>query len=146
MIATRDMHAPDVRPSRAPALHVLRTLRGEILLLLLSTLCLSACWLPSHPIGIPVRSKVQFDSEWNNYLALPETKCLAGAGDRKGVYVSGFAIGSSADDLEVVIATALQRCERRRRDKNLKGRCQAWAIGNVATEQLDLSREQDDRD
>jgi hypothetical protein len=101
-------------------------------------LALPGCWLPSHPIGIPLRSKAQFESEWNNYLTLPETKCLAGAGDRGGVYVSGFAVGSGPDDLEAVIATALLRCEQRRRDRKLKGRCHAWAIGNVATEELHL--------
>jgi hypothetical protein len=66
-----------------------------------------ACGRAGKPIGIPLRTKTQFQSEWKRYLTLPEEKSLAVAGDLDGVYASGIA--QRAASTETAIADAQWR-------------------------------------
>jgi hypothetical protein len=79
------------------------------------------------PMGIPLREMTQFESEWKNYQRLGSLKALAVAGDRNGVYVSGFAyaypIQALAND------EALENCEERRADRRIADECRLFAIG-----------------
>ena len=80
------------------------------------------------PMGIPLRTMTQFESEWKNYQRLGSLKALAVAGDLNGVYVSGFAyaypIQALADD------EALENCEERRADRRIEDACRLYAIGD----------------
>ena len=80
------------------------------------------------PMGIPLRTMTQFESEWKNYQRLGSLKALAVAGDLNGVYVSGFAyaypIQALAND------EALENCEERRADRRVEEECRLYAIGD----------------
>ena len=80
------------------------------------------------PMGIPLRTMTQFESEWKNYQRLGSLKALAVAGDLNGVYVSGFAyaypIQALAND------EALENCEERRTDRRVEDACRLYAIGD----------------
>jgi len=84
------------------------------------------------PMGIPLREVTRFDAEWNDYLRLSSRKALAVAGDRSGVYVSGFAhaypIQALAND------EALERCEERRLDLRIESECRLYAVGDQRVE------------
>jgi hypothetical protein len=86
------------------------------------------CVPASRPIGIPLRHKTQFQSEWKDYLTLPGEKSLAVAGNLDGVYVSGHGRGAPSTDSAV--REALARCEQRRLDRHIPRECETYAVGN----------------
>jgi hypothetical protein len=98
---------------------------------LLILLALPGCWLPSQPIGIEMRNKTRFESEWQAYLDLPGPKALAVAGDLDGVYASGFAAGASNE--QEATDQALRDCDDRRADRRIADPCQTYAIGDRIT-------------
>lgn len=79
-------------------------------------------------MGIPLRPRTRFESEWRRYLNLPGEKALAIAGDRQGLYVSGHAYGHPS--AAAAITEALERCEQRRSDRRVPSQCQLYAVGN----------------
>lgn len=105
--------------------------RAFTVALSLLAFALPGCWLPSHPIGIEMRNKTQFESEWNAYLAMPEPKALAVAGDLDGVYVSGFA--ADADSEQHARDKAVRDCEDRRVDRRIADPCRTYAVGDRIT-------------
>jgi hypothetical protein len=84
--------------------------------------------MQSRPIGIELRSRTQFESEWNNYLRLPSAKSLAVAGDLNGVYVSGLAY--DLQSTEAAVGAAIEYCEQRRIDRRIAADCRTYAIGD----------------
>jgi hypothetical protein len=86
------------------------------------------CGRAGKPIGIPLRAKTQFQSEWQQYLSLPGEKALAVAGDLDGVYASGIAQGATST--EAAIAGALAWCEQRRKDRRIGSTCETYAVGS----------------
>lgn len=95
---------------------------------ILSLSLLAGCASWGRPIGIPLRNKTQFASEWNNYKKKPGFKALAVAGDLGGAYVSGWT--SEFCEQQKATVEALKRCEERRRDRKIAGQCQVYAIGD----------------
>lgn len=102
--------------------------RGTIAVCLPGILLLSGCWLPGHPIGIDMRSKTQFQSEWKNYLEMKDPKALAVTGDVYGVYASGFADDAASE--QAAVTKALRDCEDRRADKQIIAPCWTYAVGD----------------
>jgi hypothetical protein len=93
-------------------------------------LAASACGIAGSggPMGIRVRARTRFETEWRRYLERPEAKALAVAGDLRGRYVSGIAHGE--DSLEAAARRALARCEVRRAERRIVGACRAYAHGD----------------
>jgi hypothetical protein len=99
-----------------------------LLFCLTGAVALSACIRFDSAIGVPLRSKTRFESEWQHYLDLPDHKSLAVAGDRKGVYASGVAYGYPSQRRADAVADALRHCEERRRDRSVDDECRTYAI------------------
>jgi len=95
-------------------------------LVVLSLLGGCASW--GTPIGIPLRNKTRFASEWKKYEGMAGFKALAVAGNLGGIYVSGWT--SDYCEQQEATAEALQRCEERRRDRKISGPCRIYAVGN----------------
>jgi hypothetical protein len=96
--------------------------------IVLSALLLGACASWGRPIGIPMRNKTRFASEWKDYEAMSGFKALAVAGDPGGVYASGWT--SEYCDQQKAVADALTYCEQRRLEHRIAGECRVYAIGN----------------
>jgi hypothetical protein len=96
--------------------------------LLLSAVLLAGCASWGRPIGMPLRNKTRFASEWKDYTELPGFKALAVAGDLGGKYVSGWT--SEYCEQQSATADALKNCEQRRRDRRIAGQCWVYAIGD----------------
>jgi hypothetical protein len=95
---------------------------------LLAALSLGGCRGTAQPIGIPLRERSRFESEWRSYLQLEPEKALAVAGDVEGVHVTGFAFGmTSRDEAE---REALRACAERRADRRLAAGCRLYAVGD----------------
>lgn len=101
--------------------------RKVIVACLLAAVGLSGCWLPGHAIGVEMRNKPRFESEWRDYCELQGFKALALAGDFEGVYVFGFA--DEASDQETATAEAMRHCEQRRLDRRISAPCQVYFVG-----------------
>ncbi len=86
------------------------------------------------PMGVPLRSTTQFESEWRSYQRLTGLKALAVAGDLRSVYVSGFAWAYPVQEL--ANDEALENCEERRADRRVEDACRLYAIGD---ERLELA-------
>jgi len=98
-----------------------------------AALALAGCVaLDSDPMGLHMREKTRFESEWRRYVALPEAKALAVAGDPRGTYVSGIAHGEPS--AEAAVARALVRCQERREDRRIEAPCRTYGIGNEVVE------------
>ena len=95
---------------------------------LLCAALLGGCASWGLPIGIPMRNKTQFASEWRRYEKMPGYKALAVAGDLDRKYVSGWT--SHCCEQQKATAEALKHCEQRRRDRSISGECRVYAIGN----------------
>ncbi len=80
------------------------------------------------PMGVPLRSTTQFESEWRSYQRLTGLKALAVAGDLNGIYVSGFAWAYPIQEL--ANEEALEGCEERRGDRRVQDACRLYAIGD----------------
>jgi hypothetical protein len=89
---------------------------------------LGGCASWGRPIGIPLRNKTRFESEWKGYRELPGYKALAVAGDLGATYVSGWT--SEYYEQQKATADALKSCEERRRDRRIAGECRVYAIGD----------------
>lgn len=94
----------------------------------LSACILGGCASWGRPIGMPMRSKTRFASEWKDYAAMAGFKALAVAGDVDGLYVSGWT--SEYCEQQRATADALRYCEQRRRDRRIAGECRVYAIGD----------------
>ena len=95
----------------------MRTLRS-LEILTASLLAVGGCFRSGgSPMGVPLRSTTQFESEWSGYQRLTGLKALAVAGDLRGVYVSGFAWAYPAQ--EFANDEALENCEERRADRRV---------------------------
>ena len=81
----------------------------------------------SAPMGIKMEKETRFQSEWKKYLALPQYKAIAVAGDINGVYASGVSQGQS--DWQVAVMLALKDCEARRKERGITQPCSTFAIG-----------------
>jgi hypothetical protein len=82
--------------------------------------------LGTEPMGVRVRDKTRFESEWQRYLALPEAKAIAVAGDLRGTYTSGIAWGEpTAGAAE---SRALARCQERRADRRIEAPCHMHGV------------------
>jgi len=91
-------------------------------------LALAGCGaLGSQPMGLRVRAKTRFESEWHRYAALPEAKAIAVAGDPHGTYVSGIAEGEPS--VAAAAAHALARCRERRADRRIEAPCRMYGVG-----------------
>jgi hypothetical protein len=93
---------------------------------------LGSCASWGRPIGVPLRSKTRFASEWKDYEELSGFKALAVAGDLGGTYVSGWA--SEYRHQEEATREALKSCEERRRDRRIVDECRIHAIGDKVLE------------
>jgi hypothetical protein len=96
--------------------------------LLLSVALLDGCASWGRPIGVPLRNKTRFASEWKGYQERSGFKALAVAGDLGGTYVSGWT--SEYREQKEATADALKGCEERRRDRRIRDECRIYAIGN----------------
>jgi hypothetical protein len=108
-------------------------IRKQLALLALGPLAVAGCMRSGgSPMGVPLRERTQFESQWRSYQRLSGLKALAVAGDLEGVYVSGFAfsypIQALADD------EALETCEQRRTDRRIEDACRLYAIGDERVE------------
>jgi hypothetical protein len=112
--------------TRAP--HIRGAARLPVIATLLVMTTGVGCGRTGEPIGIPLRAKTQFQTEWKLYLSLPEEKSLAVAGDLDGVYASGIAQGAVSS--EAAIAGALAWCEQRRQDRRITATCETYAVGS----------------
>jgi hypothetical protein len=79
-------------------------------------------------MGVALRTRTQFESEWKNYLRLAPAKSLAVAGDLNGVYVSGLAYDHQST--EAAVEAAIEYCEQRRADRRIEDTCSTYAIGD----------------
>lgn len=103
------------------------SLRCRCLIFALCLLPVLSCYRSPRPIGVKLRKRTQFESEWKAYLKLSPFKSLAVAGDLNGVYVSGFAHDAATQEL--ADEEALQHCEQRRRDRRIDDPCRTYAVG-----------------
>jgi hypothetical protein len=87
-------------------------------------------------MGVPLRSRTQFEAEWRSYQRLTGLKALAVAGDLKGVYVSGFAWAYPVQ--EIANDEALENCTERRADRSVEGACRLYAIGDERLEPAEV--------
>ena len=102
--------------------------RRRCLLFVVCLLPLVGCYLSPRPVGVKLRKRTQFESEWRAYLNLSPFKSLAVAGDLNGVYVSGFAHDSATQEL--ADEEALRHCQQRRRDRRIDEPCRTYAVGD----------------
>jgi hypothetical protein len=100
--------------------------------ILLSAALLGGCASWGRPIGMPLRSKTRFASEWTHYQKVSGFKALAVAGNLGGTYVSGWS--SDDREQEQAIADALKHCEQRRRDRGIAESCRVYAIGDEVSQ------------
>lgn len=96
--------------------------------LLVSTSLLSGCASWGLPIGMPLRNKTRFESEWCQYKKLKGFKALAVAGNLHGRYVSGWT--SDCCEQQKATVDAVNHCEQRRRDRQIADACRVYAIGD----------------
>jgi hypothetical protein len=80
------------------------------------------------PMGVALKSRTQFESEWRGYQRLTGMKALAVAGDLQGVYVSGFAWAYPVQ--KPANREALENCEERRADRRVEPECRLYAVGD----------------
>jgi len=92
-----------------------------------AAVALPGCWLPGHTIGVEMRNKTQFESEWKDYCEAKPFKTLAFAGDVDGVYVSGLVTNAASQ--EEARSEALRACERRRIDMRIPAACRIYFEG-----------------
>ena len=107
--------------------HTTARARSGAIVLAMTTMMIG-CVPAGRPIGIPLRNKTQFQSEWKDYLTLPGEKSLAVAGNLDGVYASGH--GQGAASTASAVREALARCELRRLDRHIPAECETYAVGN----------------
>lgn len=95
---------------------------------LIVLLPLAGCRGNAKPIGVELRDRSRFDSEWQRYLALEPHKALAVAGDPQGLYATGFSFGKASR--EQAEQEALAACDLRRSDRRIEPPCRLHAVGN----------------
>jgi len=64
---------------------------------------------------------------WRDFLALPEHRALAVAGDPERIWVSGASGGQESP--EEAEEAALSECNRRRAQRRMQAACQLYAVG-----------------
>lgn len=113
-------------------------------------LALGGC-APKSPLGFHVATlerEIRYCREFRDYLELDGPKALAVAGDPGGSFVSGLAFKGTGRayeedeptlDQKTADSRAMQRCEARRFDRNLRAPCALHAQGECPTEQSRLS-------
>ena len=101
--------------------------RAGISALAFAALLATGCRSAHEPIGIKLQEQTRFQSEWKKYLALPQFKAIAIAGDINGVYASGVSHGQA--DWQVAVVEALKDCEARRKERGIAQPCSTFAIG-----------------
>jgi len=72
-----------------------------------------------------------FDAEWKRYLALPQFKAMAVAGDTSGAFVCGTSHGRSS--WRDALADAYAECARRRTERAISAPCRPFAVNNAPT-------------
>jgi hypothetical protein len=97
-------------------------------LLLVAAAGLGACRSANQPIGVPLRDRTRWESEWNGYRRFEGEKALAVAGDIQGQFVTGIATGRATR--EEAVQAALEDCAQRRADRRLADECAVYAIGD----------------
>jgi len=65
---------------------------------------------------------------WRDFLALPEHRALAIAGDPERIWVSGATGGQESP--EEAEEAALAECRRRRAQRRMQAACQLYAVGD----------------
>ncbi|MEO8326340.1 MAG: hypothetical protein ABI618_10850 [Nitrospirota bacterium] len=95
-------------------------------------LVFGGCIGSDRPMGIPFNGKRLFEVEIKKYRNLPPQKSMALAGDRMGVYASGYSYDLPTK--EVAIQEALRYCRMRREDLGVEGQCRTYAIGDEIVE------------
>ena len=98
------------------------------LLLLVVLPALAGCRASAKPIGVPLKERTQFESEWNRYVHFEPQKALAVAGDPAGKYAMGYAFGKATRD--EAVREALDACALRRSDRRIEAVCRLYAVGN----------------
>lgn len=91
-------------------------------------LTLAGCRHAANPFAA---EETGFEAEWKRYVALPQFKAMAVAGDTNGVYVSGTSHGRSS--WQEAIAEAYALCEKRRTERGISTPCRPHAIGEPQT-------------
>lgn len=117
-----DAMTRNVRGKSFICIHLCSSVVSSLLLLL------SGCVRIDAPIGIELRAKTRFESEWKHYLELPTHKSLAVAGDPSGVYASGSTFGYG--DRAAAVRDALNFCRERRADRRVTDECRTYAVDN----------------
>lgn len=102
--------------------------RARAALLLLAAAGVGGCRSAAQPIGVPLRERTRWESEWQSYQRLGAEKALALAGDRQGQFVIGIAFGRATR--EEAVQAALDECAQRRADRRLDDACSLYAAGD----------------
>jgi hypothetical protein len=101
--------------------------RARVALLLAAAAGFAGC-RSAQPIGVPLRERTRWESEWQSYQRFSEKKALAVAGDIQGRFVTGIATGRATE--QDAVKAALDDCALRRADRRLADECRIYAIGD----------------
>ena len=105
-----------------------RTLDTRLLISIGLLLVAGCSWGTGQPMGIEMRKRSLFESEWRNYRKLEPHKSFAVAGDPDGVFTTGYAFGLPSS--ETAIEEALKFCGKRRAERRIKDDCVTWAVND----------------
>ncbi len=77
-------------------------------------------------MGVALRTRTQFDTEFKGYLEMASRKAMAVGGNVGGSYVIGYSHAYPTTDM--AIEDALEFCEQRRVDRRIESECRIYAV------------------